>query len=190
MENNLSAMEGKGTVDLVKKLTQRPPSFGTKMAAVAVILSEEVPPKTLLIRRAEREGDPWSGQIAFPGGKFQEGDESPEQTAVREAKEEVGIDLESCSEFLGYFRPFRTHTGNMEVVPAVFRLRSSVPVTIDEEASSFQWVDLESLLSNDSRTTSRVIQGGKPRDVPAIRAGDYIIWGLTHRIISSLLTEK
>jgi 8-oxo-dGTP pyrophosphatase MutT (NUDIX family) len=181
-------MKGKDTADLARRLVQEPPAVGPKVAAVAVILLEEVPPKTLLIKRAERKGDPWSGQIAFPGGKFHEGDNSPRDTAVREAREEVGIDLET-SEFLGYFGPFRTHTGNMEVVPAVFRLRNRVPVVIDAEASSYRWVELESLAPSGPQITGGVPQGGMTREVPAIKVGDYVIWGLTHRVISALLAD-
>jgi 8-oxo-dGTP pyrophosphatase MutT (NUDIX family) len=183
-------MQNKRVVDLVRRLTAKPVVDGSKTAAIAIVLLDEAHPSTLLIKRVERSGDPWSGQIAFPGGKFQEGDNSPRDTAVRETMEEVGIDLDMSSEFLGYFRSFRTHTGNMEVVPAVFRLRRSVPVRIDEEVSSYRWVDLETLASNDSRRTIKVGQVSETMEVPAIKIDDYVIWGLTHRIISALLFDQ
>ena len=63
-------------------------------AAVAIIMkSSESTSSLLLIRRTERRGDPWSGQIAFPGGHRAPGDRSFLETAMREASEEVGISL-------------------------------------------------------------------------------------------------
>ncbi|MGH7524260.1 MAG: NUDIX domain-containing protein, partial [Gemmatimonadales bacterium] len=62
-------------------------------AAVALVLAEE-PDRLLLIRRAEREGDPWSGHLALPGGRRQESDSDLLATATRETREETGIHLE------------------------------------------------------------------------------------------------
>jgi 8-oxo-dGTP pyrophosphatase MutT (NUDIX family) len=79
---------------IAKKLRDKePPSSSTKLASVAIMLMDDDDPKTLLIRRAEKDEDPWSGQVAFPGGKRTEGDRSLRETAVREAWEEVGVDL-------------------------------------------------------------------------------------------------
>jgi 8-oxo-dGTP pyrophosphatase MutT (NUDIX family) len=173
---------------LVEKLgSQEPQTKGGRRAAVSVILSDRVAPKILLIKRSEREGDPWSGQIAFPGGKFQEGDGSAKSTAVREAREEVGIDLDVTSEFLGYFHRFQTHTGELDVVPVVFLLKRSVRVKTNEEATSHMWVDLEKLASGEARSMYRLDLGGETREMPAFKVGDYVIWGLTHRIISALV---
>ena len=173
---------------LVAKLGSREPLIrGSRRAAVSVILSRKVAPRVLLIKRSEREGDPWSGQVAFPGGKFQEGDASLRATAVREAREEVGFDLDVSSEFLGYFGTFRTHTGDMEVVPSVFLLKGEVSVRVNGEATSYMWVPLEDMLSDEAKSDCEVQVGGAPRVVPAFRVGEYVIWGLTHRIILSLI---
>lgn len=175
-------------VALVSKLGSKEPQTREKRrAAVSVVLSDRIAPMILLIRRSEREGDPWSGQIAFPGGKFQEGDASLKATAVREAREEVGIDLDLSSEFLGYLGSFRTHTGDMDVVPAVFLLKGRVSLRTNEEATSYMWIDLEKLASGELRSTYRLDLGAETRELPAFRAGDYVVWGLTHRIISSLV---
>ena len=173
-----------------KLVDTEPPVGGRRRASVAVILSEKEAPKTLLIKRADREGDPWSGQVAFPGGKSQEADKSARDTAIRETREEVGIDLAAASEFLGYFRSFKTHTGVMEVIPSVFLLRGTVTVRTNEEVSSYKWLGLERLLSSESESSYKVDFLGERRKVPAIRVGDYVVWGLTHRIISSLLSVK
>jgi 8-oxo-dGTP pyrophosphatase MutT (NUDIX family) len=173
---------------LVEKLgSQEPQIVGGRRAAVSVIISDRVSPKILLIRRSERAGDPWSGQIAFPGGKFQEGDASLKATAVREAREEVGLDLDLAGEFLGYLGAFRTHTGDMDVVPAVFLLQREVKVNANEEVASHVWVDLAGLTSREVESTHKLDLGGEVKEVPAFRVGDYIIWGLTHRMISALV---
>jgi 8-oxo-dGTP pyrophosphatase MutT (NUDIX family) len=173
---------------LSQKLTkEEPQTTSSKRAAVSIILDNKTNPRTLLIRRAERAGDPWSGQIAFPGGKHVESDASAKDTAIRETLEEVGIDLRLSSDFLGYFQSFRTHTGSMDVIPVVFLLQKDVPVVINEEATSYLWVYLERMISDESRSTLNLTFLGEQREVPAFRIGDYVIWGLTHRIISTLV---
>ena len=172
------------------KVETAEPSRGeSKVASVAVILKGRPTPETLLIKRAERAGDPWSGQIAFPGGKYQVEDGSLRATAVRETREEVGIDLETSSEFLGYYRSFRTHTGTMDVIPALFMTKKGARIRTNAEVESCRWVSLEEISSPKSRFTYRVRLGGVEKEVPAIRVGGYVVWGLTHRIISSLILE-
>ena len=91
-------------------------------ASVAVIFRDFKGEEVLLIKRAEREGDPWSGQIAFPGGMVSSGDGSFKDTAMRETSEEVGIDLSSDAAFLGYMRELKARMREVVVVPSVFKL--------------------------------------------------------------------
>ena len=171
---------------ITKKLTAAEPVVkGMRLAAVSMIISDEDRPSVLLIRRAERRGDPWSGQIAFPGGKMQPGDGTPLRTAVRETDEEVGIDLSTSSSFIGYGQVATTHTGTMEVVPVAFLLRSEVGVTPNEEVASYLWADLRELAG--SRTTYSLDVGDKAVQMPAFQVEDYVVWGLTHRILSSAM---
>ncbi len=163
-----------------------PSREGLPGASVSVILDGEGDSRLLLIERARREGDPWSGQIAFPGGKALPTETDAKQTAVRETKEEVGIDLLTSAKFLGFFGPFKTHTGTMTVTPVVFRLKERVEVKPNPEVASHRWVDVDSLLSPGAKSTYTIhFEGGK-REMPAIRIGDYLVWGLTYRIISDL----
>ena len=174
---------------LTRNLIDREPdSMGVKFAAVAMIVQDRTLPRVLLIRRAERTGDPWSGQIAFPGGKAQPEDKSAKDTAVRETLEEVGIDLR-MAEFLGYGAPARTHTGTMDVVPAVFELKREPEITPNGEVYSFRWVGLKEILSRESRFTYRLERLGDVAQLPAYKVGDYVVWGLTHRILSSILGD-
>jgi len=167
-----------------------PPQKGLRFASVAVIVRDRQVPSVLLIRRAERVGDPWSGQVAFPGGKMQEGDRSAKDTAIRETMEEVGIDLGRYGEFLGYGGVATTHTGTMSVVPSVFELKESVDVKPNSEVASFRWAELEQLLAPSSRSTFGLIRDGKVAEVPAYKVGDYTVWGLTYRILNSFLEER
>jgi len=167
-----------------------PPSKGNRSAAVSIIVRDVRNPSVLLIRRAVREGDPWSGQIAFPGGKTQAGDLTPRETAMRETLEEVGIDLGRGADFLGYGASATTHTGNMNVIPAVFVLREVADVKPNEEVASYRWVDLEDFLSPRSRSTFELNRDGKPISMPAYSVGGYIVWGLTYRILSAVLEAR
>ena len=184
------ALAGELFARLVKNLVpQEPPQKGLRFASVAVIVRDRQIPSVLLIRRAERLGDPWSGQVAFPGGKMQEGDKSARDTAIRETTEEVGIDLGKRAEFMGYGGVATTHTGTMDVVPSVFELKESVEVKPNGEVASFRWVELEQLLLPSSRSTFDLNRDGKGVSMPAYAVNDYIVWGLTYRILNSFLEE-
>lgn len=171
------------------ELSTTEPSAGQlRRASVAVILNDPESPSVLLIKRADRVDDPWSGQVAFPGGKAQEGDRTLKETAIRETREEVDIDLGQDADFLGYFTPFRTHTGTLDVFPSVFLLRKKVEVRPNEEVSSYQWVELEKLTAEQVRSSHRVDAGGQTREMSALLVDGYLVWGLTHRIIHSLFS--
>lgn len=169
--------------------TEEPAPVGLRFAAVSIILSDRRLPRVLLIKRAERSGDPWSGQIAFPGGKVQQGDGSARGTAIRETFEEVGIDLAKAAEFLGYGRVTGTHTGSLDVAPAVFLLKRKVVVTPNGEVASYRWASLNELLSPSSRSVLRFDFQGTSAEMPAFLVGDYVVWGLTYRILSQMLDE-
>lgn len=167
--------------------SQEPVPKGLRLAAVSVILDGREDPRVLLIRRAERAGDPWSGQIGFPGGKTQSGDGTARRTAARETMEEVGIDLERSADFLGYGQPTTTHTGTMEVVPSVFLMKEHVDVTPNEEVASYRWAGLRELLSPRSKSSYSLTYEGRTVQTPAFLFEDYVVWGLTHRILTSVM---
>jgi 8-oxo-dGTP pyrophosphatase MutT (NUDIX family) len=184
-------LAGETFAKLVKNLVPNEPlQTGLRFASVALIVRDRQLPSVLLIRRAERSGDPWSGQVAFPGGKMQEGDRTARDTAVRETKEEVGINLSSSAEFLGYGALSTTHTGTMDVVPSAFELKESVEVRPNAEVASFRWVELDELLAPSARSTYAVSSEGGDVDVPAYVVGDYVVWGLTYRILSTFLDDR
>jgi 8-oxo-dGTP pyrophosphatase MutT (NUDIX family) len=181
-------LDGETFAKLVTNLVaHEPPQTGLRFASVALIVRDRRLPSVLLIKRAKRAGDPWSGQVAFPGGKMQEGDTTARDTAVRETMEEVGIDLKRSSEFLGYGGVATTHTGTMDVVPAVFELKESVEVRPNGEVASYRWVELDELLSPSARSTYVLDRDGSTFEMPAYQVGDFVVWGLTYRILSTCL---
>ena len=180
-------MRATSVEELRKRLTQAEPGDAVlRRASVAVILRDPDSPSLLLIKRADSPGDPWSGQIAFPGGKAQGGDRTVRETAIRETLEETGIDLGEAAEFLGYHSGFRTHTGAIDVIPSVFLLGREADLHPNDEVSSYRWVSLDELFDGRSAGSHVLEDGGLKREVPAVRVSGYVVWGLTYRIMTSL----
>jgi len=163
-------------------------SSNEPVAAVAIIIDpNRSGPSVLLIRRRDREGDPWSGQIAFPGGHRSTKDRTLLQSAIREASEEIGIDLHE-HELLGVLPLAYSHTRRMPVAPFVFQLRSNVAVRLNDEVAESFWVPLSELLKIRS-TTSQVQVGRGTLSVDSYIYDGHVIWGLTFRIINILLNK-
>jgi len=170
--------EGLGREEPIRRVARE-----TASVAVMIGPGEEI----LLIRRADREGDPWSGDIALPGGRVEAGDASFSAAAAREAREEVGVDLDADARFLGYMAPFQARRRGIWVVPSVFVITGDVSVQRNGEASSHMWVPLGELLARGNRSTHRLELGGEERSFPSFDLQGYVVWGLTERILSSLV---
>jgi 8-oxo-dGTP pyrophosphatase MutT (NUDIX family) len=159
-------------------------------AAVATILSPD-PESILLIRRAERTGDPWSGHMALPGGRRHVSDPDLLTTAVRETSEEVGIRL-GPEDLVGSLEDVVPRTPLLPPVavrPFVFALRSRPPTTLNHEVTSAKWVPVSQLLNPGTHHPIRLEVGGQSRVVQAYELEDAIVWGMTERIISALLSH-
>jgi 8-oxo-dGTP pyrophosphatase MutT (NUDIX family) len=173
-----------------------------KRAAVAIVLRERGgATEVLLIKRAERQGDPWSGHVALPGGRADPEDPSIEATAIREAREEVGLDLSAPGvRFLGRlpdFQPMRRIAG-LAITPAVFAIEGDPPLSADaREVAATAWVPLAALASG--ALSGRMVYWWRPlRRLPVPlpllvgcwRWNDFTIWGLTYRILESLFAAS
>lgn len=160
-----------------------------KSASVAVMVGvAEGAEAVLLIRRAEREGDAWSGQAAFPGGRVSQADRTFEETARREAAEEVGVDLAGAA-FLGYMREFRTRTSDVHVVPSVFELQGLPAVTPNQEVASSEWASLKELAAEQARSSYLIPRTRGETPFPCIIHRGLVIWGLTERILSQIVGD-
>ncbi len=163
-------------------------------ASVAMVLAElrgEV--NLLLIERAMRAGDPWSGHMAFPGGRRDPDDADVVQTAIRETHEEVGIDLRADGEVVGRLDELRavSHNRPLDLVisPIVFTLSRTVVMRPDpREVESAVWVPLAFFRSPESAGVHRRTLDGVENQYPAYLFQQYTIWGLTHRILDGFLT--
>ncbi len=156
---------------------------GRRQASVALMLRErDLGLELLVIRRAENEYDPWSGHMALPGGGRELGDESVYDTARRETLEEIGIDLDE-GRFLGRLDDVgpRTMPGQL-VVSTIVVARDAEPGPLDpREVVEAFWVPVDRLVDEE------VEMPDFPGSWPALTYKDhYVIWGLTHRILTQL----
>lgn len=162
------------------------PEIRRRAAVAAVLRGGDRGAELLLIRRAEREGDPWSGQMALPGGRHEPSDADLLATAAREAREEVGLSLLDHAVPIGRLDDVRTHTGDMVVRPFVWELRTLVPLVPNAEVAETLWIDLASMASGERDTHFDWSGGPLPMRFPGYQVGDRVVWGLTHRILGML----
>ena len=159
-------------------------------AAVALILIERQGLEALFIKRAARAGDPWSGQVALPGGRYEPEDADLFHTAMRETREETGVDL-TRAERLGVLDDLYPRTPTLPPVrvrPFVFTIPAAPLLVISDEVERAFWVPLARFAEPGTRRDVKLIVRGEPRVFPAYDLGDDVIWGLTERILTPFLT--
>ena len=159
-------------------------------AAEAAVLTPG-PDAILLIRRADRSGDPWSGHIALPGGRRDGADADLVATAIRETREELGIQLtrENLAGKLEDVVPRTPVLPPIAVRPYVFILPTRPAVTPNEEVASAHWVTIDYLLRPDTHHPVRLDVSGQSRRVQAYQLEDGIVWGMTERILTGLISH-
>lgn len=173
---------------LAARSPARPDRTGRIEASVALVLASVVNGlELLLIRRADLEGDPWSGQMGLPGGRREDRDEDLLATVRRETWEETGIALaaESLLGELDGLAPTTPVLPPVLVRPYVFSMESRPAIRTSAEVADILWVPLASLPDLERMTTVSV--RGADRRVPAFVVGPQVVWGLTHRILKSFL---
>jgi len=173
---------------LRRRIPARITEPGARQAAVALVLTPESGDlKALLIRRATKSDDPWSGHIALPGGRRDTGDADLFATAVRETLEETGVRLSSRDQ-LGEWDDLAPRTPvlpNILIRPFVFGMVKTPQVHPSPEVAYHLWVPLGSLAKAATRTTVDI--RGVPTEVPAFVLGRDVVWGLTERIIKPVI---
>lgn len=160
----------------------------TSWAAVAVIVAPN-PDSVLLIRRAERVGDPWSGHMGLPGGRLDPADSDLGQTALRETSEEIGWQLDR-RQLLGTLPDVwpRTPLPRLIVVrPFVFAVSERPDLVLSGEVAETFWVPVTELRDPAVYRETVIELRGERRGFPAFHLGHHVIWGLTERILTPLL---
>ena len=163
-----------------------------KRSAVAMILQvRQGELHILMIKRADREGDPWSGHMAFPGGRMDKTDAHGYAVAVRETEEEVGLTLGPQDQCIGRLSDInaRPHKGafGMAVSPFVFRLEREVTFMPNYEVAEVVWIPLEFLLDTDNREDMVWEFKGASISMPCYFYGKRRIWGLSLMMLDELM---
>lgn len=155
-------------------------------AAVAILRTPAPDSTILLIRRAERQDDAWSGHWSLPGGRRDESDIDLLQTALRELHEECGIRLlrEDVSAGLPAMIARRRTEPFLLVAPFVFEIETEPPVLLDsKEAAGAMWIRQRTLLDPMQHSFQRA--PGLPAQMrfPAIALPGAPLWGFTYRLL-------
>jgi len=159
-----------------------------RRAAVAIVLHEAPPGvEMLFIERAQRLGDPWSGQMAFPGGRMGPADTDARAAAERETREEVGLDLRDA-EVLGRLDDLQA--GVRLVAPLVlsafvYRIEAPPSLVPNHEVRAALWVPVHRLLDPAWHVRYRWGFGR----FPGILVGEpdrHVVWGLTYQLLEGL----
>ncbi len=181
---------------LAASLTARPgepaPDDGApRRAAVAVVF--RVPASgaldLLLIRRAVFDGDPWSGQVALPGGRWHVSDKSLRDTAVRETLEETAVDIARQGIILGALDELRPRTPVLPpiiVTPFASVVQPDVEIVPSEEVAEAFWVPWSLLADPATTRESTVRVRGAEILVESYLVGPHVVWGMTERILRQL----
>ena len=153
-------------------------------AAVLLLVVNHAEPAVVLTQRTSHLAH-HAGQIAFPGGRREGSDESPERTALREAAEEIGLD-DRRVEVLGRLPEYRTSTG-FAVTPIVGWAEPPMSWRPDphEVADVFE-VPLAFLLDPRNHRYESAFFRGRMRHYWAMPYGERFIWGVTAGILRTL----
>lgn len=170
------------------------PDVAPRRAAVASVLreTEERGLEMLFIQRAQQDGDPWSGHMAFPGGRMEPEDQSPLDTARRETAEEVQIDLAQAGELIGpvddIIASARGRVLPLAITPFVFELTAPVEAVVADpsEVEEVLWVPVRMLLDPAHSSTVAYELAGERFHLPCFRIFGRVIWGLTYQMLMRL----
>jgi 8-oxo-dGTP pyrophosphatase MutT (NUDIX family) len=174
----------RGDLDLDPSAWERAGVAATKPAAVLVPVVDRPEPGVILTMRTA-ELPSHAGQIAFPGGKIDQGDQGPLAAALREAQEEVGLDP-GLVEPLGYLDLYLTFSG-FRILPVVARVSPGYKLTLNasEVADAFE-VPLDFLMGPENHQRHSRDWKGIQRHYYAMPYQERYIWGVTAGILRNL----
>lgn len=161
------------------------PVGGATLAAVLVPLVTHADGLTVILTQRTEHLDDHAGQISFPGGRIEPGDDHPAATALRETEEEIGLAIDRI-EVIGRLGLHEIASG-FAVVPVIGFVTPPIAYTLDafEVAEAFE-VPLDFLLDPANRQIGQIEYGGRMRDYFYFDYNGRMIWGATARMIVDL----
>lgn len=169
-----------------------PATVDRKAAVAAVLRGAGEGTEVLLIRRADRPGDPWSGQMAFPGGHVEAGERMVD-AARRETREETGLDLDVHGRLIGRLDHVRAvargRALDLVIAPYVFELASEPPAfRPNHEVAEVLWAPLLPMISGATHTELEYEMSGGRETFPGYDVEGRVVWGLTYRMLGTLFS--
>jgi|AMFO01.1.fsa_nt_gi ADP-ribose pyrophosphatase len=160
-----------------------------RRASVAMVLRPgSLGPEVLFIERARRSGDPWSGHMAFPGGRMEACDATSRQAAERETREEVGLQVGS-RELLGRLDDLEGRNAGRRsglVISAfVYHCPDPPSLVANQEVAQILWTPLTRLL-DPQHHVEQTFPGTGDQLLPGVVVGEpdrHVVWGLTYRFL-------
>ena len=180
--------------DIADKLRHPRPTLrdipGHRRAAVALLVERNgAGDRILFIERATHPGDPWSGNIGFPGGKVEGDDRGPRQAAERETMEELGVDL-SGSTYLGRLSDLNGAHLAVLLSCFVYCVPPNLAFSPSEEVKDAFWVNVADLVDPARHAMHQFTFSGDQFESPCIRLpfdDKPVLWGLTYRLVMGFL---
>ena len=152
-------------------------------ASVAILIRPD--DHFCMIRRAVNEGDYWSGHMGFPGGRESVEDDSLIDTAIRETKEEIDVEL-TLNQYCG--RLADLEHPRLQVSAFIFQVPHGLRCTPEEsEVAEIHWLPLNAFTDSTDRKTRPATYKGQSYDAPVVHVGTADVWGLSLGFIDSLI---
>lgn len=161
-------------------------------ASVALVLRESAGDlEALFIRRAECEGDPWSGHLAFPGGRIDPGDAGARAAAERESAEELALDL-SRARLLGRLSDVMGHAESIRVSAFVYGIEGDPILEPNHEIREAFWSPLGYCTDQDRQAMREFSYREVSVSLPTIRLLEDerapVLWGITYKFMDEFMS--
>ena len=177
-----------------QKLAEHKPEtleLEARRAAVALLLrGAGTAVEMLMLRRAEHAGDPWSGDLGFPGGKIEFDDPSARSAAERETEEEIGIRLNDRS-FLGQLDEISGAYLPVNVACFIYHLEDPAHLDLNHEVTNTWWIPLTRFLDPKRHRNVTFTYRNKHRARPVIDLVEPefpFLWGITYRLVDQFFS--
>lgn len=162
-----------------------------RQAAVAMLLTTgDAGPEILFVRRAEYKGDPWSGDVAFPGGGIEKHDAGAQYAAEREVSEEIGLSLHP-SQYLGQLDDLNGAYLPVQISCFIYLLAEKPQFKLNGEVANTFWVPLSQLQNQQRHQQASFKYRGTTRTHPIIKLDgycDHFLWGISYRLLESFFS--